>query len=221
MLNTGAPVLMTRWIDHVPALIEAWYPGQEGSTAIADILFGEVNPSGRLPVTFLREWKNSPAYPTYPGKNGMTHYSEGVFVGYRHFDRHNIEPLFPFGYGLSYTTFAYSDLALTVKKALPDPEIEVALTLENTGKREGKEVVQLYVRDVVASVERPTKELKGFQIVALKSGEKTRVTLKLDKSSFAFFDPSTNGWVVEPGQFEVMIGSSSKDIRLRSTLDFK
>ena len=218
VLNSGAPVLMSQWLDRVAGLIEAWFPGQEGGDAIADVIFGDVNPGGKLPVTFLKAWQDSPAYPNYPGKDGEVHYAEGIFVGYRHFDKNNLAPLFPFGFGLSYTTFAYSDLAVTSKKGLPAPEIETAVTIKNTGPREGTEVVQLYIHEAASKVERPVKELKGFQKVALRPGESKRLAFTLDQSAFSFYDVNRKQWVIEPGRFEILLGSSSRDIRLQASV---
>ncbi len=206
VLIAGSPVLMDGWVGKVPALLAAWYPGQEGGHAIADILFGDANPSGKLPMTFPKEWKDSPAYGHYPGENGVVEYAEGIYVGYRHFDKHNIEPLFPFGHGLSYTTFSYSDL-----KVSPH---EVSLAVRNTGAREGAEVVQLYVKDTHSSVDRPVKELKGFRRVVLKPGETKTVTFGLDKGALSYYSTDKKDWVVEPGTFEVLVGASSRDIRL-------
>ena len=211
VLLAGSPVLMDGWVGKVPALLAAWYPGQEGGHAIADILFGDANPSGKLPMTFLKEWKDSPAYGHYPGENGVVEYAEGIYVGYRHFDKHNIEPLFPFGHGLSYTTFAYSDL-----KVSPH---EVSLAVRNTGSREGAEVVQLYVGDKHSSVDRPVKELKGFRRVVLKPGETKTVSFALDKSALSYYSTARHDWVAEPGTFEVLVGASSRDIRLSGKLE--
>jgi beta-glucosidase len=218
VLNNGAPVLMSKWLDRVSGLIETWFPGQEGGDAIADVIFGDFNPGGKLPVTFLKEWQDSPAYSNYPGKDGVVNYAEGIFVGYRHFDKNNVAPLFPFGFGLSYTTFAYSDLNVTSKKNLPAPEVEAAVTIKNTGPREGTEMVQLYVREVMAKVERPVKELKGFQKVALRPGESKRLLFTLDQNAFSFYDVNRKQWVIEPGRFEILIGSSSRDIRAQTGL---
>ena len=211
VLIAGSPVLMDNWVGKVPALVAAWYPGQEGGHAIADILFGDANPSGKLPMTFPKEWKDSPAYGHYPGENGTVDYAEGIYVGYRHFDKHNIEPLFPFGHGLSYTTFAYSDL-----KVSPH---EVSLALRNTGSREGAEVVQLYLGDSHSSVDRPVKELKGFRRVVLKPGETKTVTFGLDKSALSYYSTAKKDWVAEPGTFEVLVGASSRDIRLKGKFE--
>ncbi|MGH7598587.1 MAG: glycoside hydrolase family 3 C-terminal domain-containing protein [bacterium] len=218
VLNSGAPVLMSQWLDRVSGLIEAWFPGQEGGDAIADVIFGDFNPGGKLPATFLKEWQDSPAYSNYPGKDGVVDYAEGIFVGYRHFDKNNLAPLFPFGFGLSYTTFAYSDLTITSKKNLPTPEIEAAVTVKNTGPREGTEVVQLYVHEVKSKVARPIKELKGFQKIALRPGESKRLAFTLDQNAFSFYDVNRKQWVIEPGQFEILIGSSSRDIRVQASI---
>ena len=211
VLIAGSPVLMDNWVGKVPALVAAWYPGQEGGHAIADILFGNANPSGKLPMTFPREWKDSPAFGHYPGENGRVDYAEGIYVGYRHFDKNSIEPQFPFGHGLSYTTFAYSDL-----KVSPH---EVSLAVRNTGSREGAEVVQLYVGDSHSSVDRPLEELKGFRRVVLKPGETKTVTFGLDKSALSYYSTAKKEWVAEPGTFEVLVGASSRDIRLRGKFE--
>jgi len=214
VLINGTPLVMSGWIDEVPAVVEAWYPGQEGGNAIADVLFGDVNPSGKLPTTFPRRLEDSPSHGNYPGKDGVVHYAEGIFVGYRYFDSRHVEPLFPFGHGLSYTQFEYSDLAISSRYNAADAQIQVSLNVQNIGDREGAEVVQLYVHDVEASVERPVKELKAFKKVNLKPGEKQAVTFELDRSALSFYDTDRREWVAEPGVFEILIGSSSRDIRL-------
>jgi beta-glucosidase len=219
VLNSGGPVLMGHWIGQVPALVAAWYPGQEAGRAAATILFGDANPSGKLPLTFLREWKDSPAYGNYPGKNMTVEYAEGIYVGYRHFDKKNIAPLFPFGHGLSYTTFAYSDLQVSPRKVAPGQSVQVSLSLHNSGSREGAEVVQLYLRDVQSSVDRPVRELKAFRRVVLKPGEAQTISLSLDNSAMAFYDEGKKDWVAESGAFEVQAGSSSRDIRLRGAFE--
>ena len=210
VLNTGAPVCMD-WLEQVPAVVQAWYGGQEAGNAIADVLFGDVNPSGKLPTTFPKRLQDNPAYINYPGENGQVYYGEGLFVGYRYYDKKEIEPLFPFGHGLSYTTFAYRDL--TAEHALGD-KIEVSVEIENTGARAGKEVVQLYLRDVESSLVRPEKELKAFDKVALEPGESKSVTFSLGQEALSFYDPAKMEWVAEAGEFEILIGSSSRDIRL-------
>ena len=218
VLNNATPILMNDWLDEVPALIEAFYPGQEGGRALADIIFGDVNPSGKLPLTFPKRWQDSPVYETYPGPKDSVAYREGIFVGYRWFDKKNIEPLFPFGYGLSYTTFAYSDLHINPAKITIDDSVTVQLTVKNSGDRAGEEVVQLYVQDVKASVEREVKALKGFQRISLKPGENKIVCFKLDKKALSFYDVTSKQWKAEPGQFNILIGSSSGDIRLQGEL---
>jgi len=221
VINGGAAVLMNDWLDKVPGLIAAWYPGQEGGNALADIILGEVNPLGKLPTTFIKKWEDSPAYGNYPEKEGEVHYEEGIFVGYRHFDKRNIEPLFPFGYGLSYTTFKYSDLKINKNNIKEDETVKISLTIENTGKRAGAEIVQLYIQDIESSVERPEKELKGFKKVFLKPGEKKKISFELDKNALSFYDIVSKNWIAEKGKFKVLIGSSSKDIRLTGEFTLK
>ena len=221
MIN-GTPLKMDRWINKVPAIVEAWYPGEEGGRAIAEVLFGVVNPSGKLPVTFPHSWEECPAYGNYPGKDGKVYYKEGIFIGYRYYDKKGIEPVFPFGYGLSYTEFKYSNLKINPVKMGPnDKTAEVSLVVKNTGSREGKEVVQLYVRDIEASVERPVRELKGIKKIHLDPGESKKVVFQIDRSALSFFDPKKMQWVAEPGQFEIQMGSSSRDIRVKGALTLK
>lgn len=214
VMTSGAPVLMNEWIDRVPAVVQAFYYGQEGGNALADVLLGSHSPSGKLPVTMPLRWEDSPAFGRFPGDGKTLEYSEGIFVGYRWFDKRSIKPLFPFGHGLSYTTFEYSDLQLTAKG---DAEVTVALNVRNTGRRDGAEAVQLYVDDVRSSAERPRHELKGIAKVFLKAGEKKTVSMTLKKDAFAFYDVRSSAWVAEPGEFNLLIGSSSRDIRLRTT----
>ncbi len=214
VLNTGAPVAMP-WVNQVAAIVEAYYPGQENGHAVAAVLLGAVNPSGKLPVTFPKRLEDSPAFinSTYPGAREVN-YGEGIFVGYRYFDQVAREPLFPFGFGLSYTTFEYSGLKLprAVKAGQP---VAVTLTVTNTGRLAGKEVVQVYVADPAAALPRPPKELKGFAKVDLKPGASQEVTFTLDERALAFYDPHRKQWVAEPGEFQVLVGSSSRDIRLK------
>ncbi len=212
VLNSGTPLVMAEWLDQVAAVVQAWYPGMEGGHAIADILFGDVNPSGRLPVSFPKRLEDNPSHNHYPGRDGVVRYAEGIWVGYRYYDTKNVEPLFPFGHGLSYTTFEYSDLV--VEKAAGGGKAGVSLKLKNTGERAGAEVVQVYVRDVTASVERPAKELKAFRKVFLAPGEEQAVTFALTERDLAFYDVERQRWTAEPGEFEILVGSSSRDIRL-------
>ncbi len=211
----GSPVEMP-WTDQVPALLEAYYPGQEGGFAVTDVLFGEVNPSGKLTVTFPKRLEDTPAYINYPGGKTVT-YGEGIFVGYRYYEKKDVQPLFPFGHGLSYTTFEYSGLSAPAKAAIGD-SVQVSLTVKNTGQRAGKEVVQIYVADRKSSLVRPLKELKDFAKVDLAPGEAQQITLTLDFRSFAFYDPHKSQWVVEPGEFDLLVGSSSQDIRAVTTI---
>ncbi|MEE8390480.1 MAG: glycoside hydrolase family 3 C-terminal domain-containing protein [Anaerolineae bacterium] len=213
VLNTGSPITMN-WLDKVAAVVQAWYPGQEAGNSIADVLFGDVNPSGKLPQTFPKRIQDNPAYINYPGENGKVHYGEGIFVGYRYYDKKDIEPLFPFGYGLSYTTFAYKNLALNADEYMPGDEVQVSVDVENTGPRTGKEIVQLYVRDTESSLARPEKELKAFAKVTLEPGETKTVTFTLDQDALSFYDPVKKQWVAEPGEFQVLVGGSSRDIHL-------
>jgi beta-glucosidase len=216
VVNTsGAPVLMDRWLASVPAVIQAFYYGQEGGNAIADILFGKVSPSGKLPATFPKRWEDSPAFGRYPGTEQSVIYDEGILVGYRWFETKKIEPLFAFGHGLSYTDFKYSDLQLKPGK---DATLTIRFEIENTGKVAAAETAQVYVRDNQTSLPRPLKELKGFEKVFLQPGEKKTISIILNHGSFAFYDPP-KGWVAEKGDFQIMVGSSSRDIRL--TGDFR
>lgn len=221
VLNAGAGVDMTRWLDRVPALVQAWYPGQAGGTALAEILFGDVNPSGKLPSSFERRWEDAAAFGHFPAVSNRLHYAEGLFVGYRHFDAKQIEPQFPFGHGLSYTTFRYGNLRIVPEEGDAGTTVAVSFDVENTGKREGADVAQLYVRDLESSVPRPVKELKGFRKIALKPGELRTVTLELDRGAFAYYDIATKSWIVEPGAFEILVGPSSRDLPLRGTCELR
>jgi beta-glucosidase len=221
VINAGGPVIMSKWIAQVPAIVDMWYGGQEGGHAIADVLFGEANPSGKLPVTFVKEWKDSPAYGNYPGENLQVNYAEGIYVGYRYFDKKKVEPLFPFGYGLSYTKFDYSDLKISPDETSPGKPVEVSLHVRNSGSRSGAEVVELYVHDGHASVDRPIQELKGFQRVSLEPGETKEVHFTLDSAATAFYSTAKKEWVTEPGQFDVLVGSSSRDIRMKGSFSVR
>jgi beta-glucosidase len=219
VLNTGDPVTMTKWIDKTQALVDMWYGGQEAGTALASILFGNANPSGKLPVSLPKEWKDTPAAPNYPGVNLKTTYAEGIYVGYRYYDTKNVEPLFPFGFGLSYTTFDYSKLALTPGKISGDGPISVSLLVTNTGTRAGAEVVELYVHDGHSKIDRPMHELKGFRRVELNPGQTRTVLFTLDRAAFSYWSPETKAWMADPGTFEIEVGASSRDIRLKTPLE--
>jgi beta-glucosidase len=211
----GVPVLMKHWLGNVKAVIAAMYPGQEGGTALAGILFGKTNPSGKLPFSYIQERSESPAFKEYKDPGLKIHYSEGVFVGYRYYDKNNIKPLFPFGYGLSYTTFEYSNLK-TQKTA--DLTYTVSVDVKNTGSTAGQEVIQLYVNQKKCSVQRPVKELKGFAKVDLAPGQTKTAVIQLDPRAFQFYDPQKKQWTAEPGEFEIMIGASSRDIKVKDAI---
>lgn len=218
VLSNGAPIVMP-WLGKVKAVLEAYLGGQAVGGAVADLLFGEANPSGKLAETFPKSLKQNPSHPYFPGEGDRVEYREGLFVGYRYYEAKDIEPLFPFGYGLSYTTFAYSNLQLDKCDITDQDTVQVMVKVKNTGKRFGKEIVQLYVCDVASSVIRPEKELKGFAKIALEPGEEQTVSFRLDKRSFAYFNVQLKDWHVQSGEFEILIGSSSRDIALRSTLN--
>ena len=213
----GAAVEMGPWLSKAPAVLYAWYPGMEGGNALARILFGDVNPSGKLPCTFPKQLADSPAHAlhAYPGANGTVTYAEGLLVGYRWFDAKNIEPLFPFGHGLSYTKFDYSGLKLTTDNDAKHPAVTVEFEIANTGDREGAEAAQVYVQEMKPSVARPLKELKGFAKVSLKPGQKQKVSVRLEQGAFSFYDPDKKGWVAEKGDFTILVGRSSRDIALQ------
>ena len=217
VLNAGGSVEMNQWFDQIPAILHAWYPGQEGGTALAQLLFGDFTPSGKLPITFERQWENNPTFHSYyPQKSDLhVEYTEGIFVGYRGYEKTGTKPLFPFGYGLSYTTFAYSDLKITPAAKKNDALLAVSFKVKNTGSREGAEVAQVYVGDSHAPVPRPLKELKGFAKVMLRPGESKQVTVLLDRRAFSYYDVARQGWNAAPGEFGILVGSSSADIRLQ------
>ena len=227
VLNIASPVALTDYVDRVDAILCVWLPGMEGGRAALGILFGDVNPSGRLPVTFPRAETDWPSYLNFPGEFDEVRYGEGIYVGYRYFDKRRVEPLYPFGFGLSYTTFkllgaeapAEVDLGAGLVAEGPrcwdgQPEVPVRVTVRNTGERAGKEVVQVYLQDVRATLDEPVKELKGFAKVALEPGETKEVTVLLRKEDFASWDAGKHAWTIEPGRFNVLVGSSSADTPL-------
>ena len=215
----GTMVEMDAWLDKVPALLQAWYPGMEGGNALAHVLFGDVNPSGKLPATFPKKLSDSPAHAlgAYPGTNGTVTYAEGLLVGYRWFDTKNIEPQFPFGFGLSYTTFKYSNLKLIPGDGA-NGTVTAQFEIENTGKVAGAEVAQLYVHQKNPALMRPEKELKGFKKVFLKAGEKQTVSIPLKQAAFEYYDDGKKSWVEDDDSFDILIGSSSRDLRLRENI---
>jgi beta-glucosidase len=210
ILKTGGPVLMP-WIDSVPAILEAWYPGEEDGNVVADILFGNVNPSGKLPMTFPKFEDQVPAGKPeqYPGVNGSATYSEKLLIGYRWYDSQNAEPLFPFGFGLSYTTFKFGNLSATRSSA--------SLDLTNSGSRNGADVVQIYVESPAAANE-PPKQLRAFAKVALKAGETKHVNINLDPRAWFVWDVGSSKWKVVPGEYKILAGDSSRDLPLHITI---
>ncbi|WP_161880923.1 glycoside hydrolase family 3 C-terminal domain-containing protein [Deinococcus alpinitundrae] len=225
LLQTGGPVLMP-WLGTVSAVLQGWFPGQEAGHALADVLTGQADPGGRLPQIFPARLSDDPTHPEtpdlqYPGESGHVAYTEGLFIGYRHADRAGLTPLFPFGFGLSYTTFELSDARLSAAEIEPDDHLEISLTVRNTGKRAGSAVVQLYVRDLESELERPDKELKGFAKVGLAPGEARRVTLPLDMRSLAYFDEARRAWVADAGDFEACLGRSSADLPIKLAFRLK
>jgi beta-glucosidase len=215
VVTSGGGVDINAWVDHVPGIFEAWYPGQAGGTALVQLLFGEFTPSGKLPMTFDRRWEENPAHDTYYPKSAdkKVTYTEGVFVGYRGYDKSGVKPLFPFGYGLSYTTFAYKNLTVSPSASAGQP-VEVHFDVTNTGSRAGAEVAEVYVGDRHSSVPRPKKELKGFARLKLAPGETQQVTVTLDRRAFAYYDVKKHDWTVEPGDFDVYVARSAAQIEL-------
>lgn len=222
VLTAGGNVDMMQWVDKVPVVLDAWYPGQEGGKALAEILFGDYSPSGKLPVSFERRWEENPVFHNYYPAKGESRvaYSEGVFLGYRYYDHSQTKPLFPFGYGLSYTDFAYSDLSVEPMAGNANVPIVISFNVKNIGHREGAEVAEVYVGDSHASVPRPVKELKAFAKVDLKPGESRHITLKLDRRAFCFYDVNKKDWKPEPGEFAILVASSSDNVRLRGRFTF-
>ncbi len=211
ILVNGSAVLMDKWISKVPAVLEAWFAGQEVGNAIADCLFGDYNPAAKLPVTFPMAQEQLP-----PFNNDYEQVGEGR--GYRYYDKKNLKPLFPFGHGLSYTTFEYSNIEISPQKSGIKEPVIVSLDVTNTGSRTGDEIVQLYVHDIQTSLDRPIKELKGFKRLTLKPGQTKKAVFGLKKDALAFYDTSAGAFVVEPGEFEILVGASSRDIRLSARL---
>ena len=224
VLNNGAPVAMNAWIDDVAAVLEAWMMGQAGGEAIADILFGEVSPSGKLSETFPLKMADTPAHLNWPGGAGEVRYGEGLFIGYRYYDAKEMPVLFPFGFGLNYTTFDYSNPGISAAAFDDVDGLTVTVDVTNTGSLAGKEIVQVYVHDHEAKMVRPFKELKGFMKVDLQSGETKTVSIYLDFRAFAYYHPKYKQWITEDGDFDILIGASAEDIRhtltavLKSTL---
>lgn len=213
VLSNGSPVEMP-WVNDAPGILEGYLGGQAGAGGVVDILYGKVNPSGKLAETFPIKLEDTPAHHTFPGGPAVVEYRESLYVGYRYYDSVGQDVLFPFGFGLSYTTFEYSNLKL---KATGEG-VTVSLKIRNVGDIEGKEIVQVYVHDVESTAFRPEKELKGFAKVDLKPGETTEASIELSRRAFAFYDPSQRDWIIETGDFDILVGASSQDIRLSGTI---
>ena len=214
ILNNGSAIEMHDWINDVDGVLEAWLPGQAGAGAIVDILFGDVNPSGKLGETFPHKLKDTPSYLNFPGERNEVRYGEGIFVGYRGYDHLEREVLFPFGHGLSYTQFEYSNLHTSTTKFSIDDTVEITFDITNVGTVSGKEIVQLYVHDRLAKLPRPPKELKAFAKIELAPSETKTVRFSLCERDFCYYDPAYGQWLAEAGEFEILVGSSSADIRL-------
>ena len=218
VLHNGSPIEMP-WVDKVKGIIEAYLGGQAVGGAICDILFGKVNPSAKLPETFPLKLEDNPSYLSYIGEGDMVEYREGIFVGYRYYDKKKMDVLFPFGYGLSYTTFEYSNLTVDKERLKDTDTLQVTVDITNMGAMAGKEIVQLYVADKKSTVIRPVKELRDFAKVELKPGETKTVTFTLDKRAFAYYSVNIHDWHVETGEFDILIGKSSRDIVLTKTVN--
>ena len=213
VVTSGGGTNMVPWIDKVAGVIEAWYPGQEGGRALAEILFGDVNPSGHLAATFERSWEDNPTHDNYYPQSGSNRviYKEGIFVGYRGYEHNQVKPLFPFGYGLSYTTFKYSNLKAD--------EHGVSFDVTNTGTRAGDAVAEVYIAAEDSTISRPAKELKGFARVSLKSHETRNVKVLLNARSFAYYDVGSTEWRADKGDYEILVGSSSEQIELKGKVN--
>ncbi|KAA3660221.1 MAG: glycosyl hydrolase, partial [Chloroflexi bacterium] len=226
ILNNGAPVVMGAWIDNTAAILEAWMMGQAGAGAIADILYGHINPSGKLAETYPHKLSDTPAHLNFPGENDTVRYGEALFIGYRYYDAKEMPLLFPFGYGLSYTTFAYDNLqvhtepgrTVSANSFNDEDGVTVSVDVTNTGKVAGQEIVQLYVHDQKSRLKRPFKELKGFAKVSLAPGETKTISITLNFRAFAYYDPAYRQWITETGKFDILIGASAADIRCRTTI---
>lgn len=218
ILNNGAAVTVSEWIGDAAAVLEAWMMGQAGAGAIADVLFGRANPSGKLAETFPLKLADTPAFLNYPGENGKVRYGEGIFIGYRYYDTKGMPVQFPFGHGETYTTFAYSQHRVSASTFKDEDGLTVSVNVTNTGTVAGKEVVQVYVHDHKSALVRPVKELKGFAKVELQPGETRTVTIQLDFRAFAYYHPGYRQWVTEDGEFDILIGASSADIRCTETV---
>ncbi len=220
VINTGEAVEMDPWNKQAGAVVDAWFGGEEAGNAITDVLLGDYNPSGKLPLTFPYRWDQTSASKTYMKQDSTAPHQEGILVGYRYYDAHNIKPLYPFGYGLSYTTFDLSNMSASKMGSGDDAYVNVSFTVKNTGSREGAEVAQVYVHKPDSKVERAPRELKGFKRVELKAGESKQVTVKIPRMEFAYYDADAKKWTVEPGSYEILVGNSSRDLPLHTTVSW-
>lgn len=220
VLTNGSAITMP-WLNEVYGVLETWLGGQAGAGATADVLFGKVNPSGKLAETFPQKLEDTPAFFNFPGEQGEVIYGERIFVGYRYYDEKKIQPLFPFGFGLSYTTFEYSDITVSAKSIKDTDGLVVTMKVKNTGETKGKEVVQLYVKDQESTLQRPEKELKKFAKVELNPGETKEIRFELNSRDFSYFDGHRKLWIAESGAFDILIGASSRDIKLQETIQLK
>lgn len=222
VLINGSPVSMEDWLENVPAVLEAWYPGMEGGRAIANVLFGDVNPSGKLPMTFPKKIEDCPSHKsesTFPGVDHKVYYEEGIYVGYKHYEKENIEPLFPFGFGLSYTDFKFEEVQTTKNKLNAMYEIlEIKVKITNVGNKAGSEVIQVYSEDVKSSVDRPKRELISFKKVFLEPNETKTIPIEIKGKDLAFYDVSSKDWKLEKGDFILHIGNSSIDFHLEEKI---
>lgn len=217
VMLAGSAFDMRQWINEVHTLVWMSYSGAETGTALANVLFGKVNPSGKLPMTFPKQLADSPEQilGEYPGKNGTVHYNEGIYVGYRYYDKYQVEPQFPFGFGLSYTSFQYSDLNVGTQK---EYAVEISFQVRNTGAREGKEIAQIYVARINSEVDSPVKELKGFQKIILDPDESKNIRITLSKKSLKYYSEKEMQWIFQPGEYQILVGSSSRDIHLQDSI---
>jgi beta-glucosidase len=218
VLSNGSPVEMP-WVNDVSAILEGYLGGQAGAGAIADILVGKVNPSGKLAETFPIRLEDNPSHHYFPMGPGTVEYRESIFVGYRYYETVDQDVLYPFGHGLSYTSFEYRDLQLSHTQISAHDPLTISLKVKNTGEVPGKEVVQVYVRAVESKTFRPAKELRGFNKVSLQPGEERDLDIKLNERAFSYFDTQLNDWLIEPGTYEILVGASSRDIRLQTSLE--
>jgi beta-glucosidase len=225
VVTFGGNAFATPWINQVPAMVHCWYLGSEGGHALADVLSGKVNPSGKLPISFAKSGNDYSfakyGKEAYPGVNHQVYYKEGIFVGYRYFDTKNVSVQFPFGYGLSYTTFKYGRPLLSASTLTNDGKITLSVAVTNTGKVAGKEIVQLYIGEEKCSEERPLKELKHFEKVSLNPGETKTVNFEITPEDLQFFSAAKHQWTVEPGKFKAYVGASVEDIKGISEFNIK